>query len=60
MKTIESTTERFDLDSDVMYWIREVEEELREIDRQQHKLLRERTKYEGTLLWLRNLGETEY
>ena len=54
------TAENFNLESDVAYWITEVEDELREIDRKQHQLLRERTKYEGTLLWLRNLHKSEY
>ena len=47
---------RFTLEDEVHYWIREVEEELREIDRQQEQLSRERAKYEGTLLWLKNMN----
>lgn len=57
--TAELDTANFDLGSDVAYWISEVEEELRELDRTQHQLLRERTKYEGTLLWLKNLHQSE-
>ncbi len=51
--------ENFDLDNDIEFWIREVEAELKEIDRQQHQLIRDRTKYEGTLLWLKKLHESQ-
>lgn len=46
---------RFDLNDEVAYWIQEVEEELKEIERQQQQLTAERAKYEGTLLWLKQM-----
>ena len=51
--------ENFDQENDIEFWIREVEAELKEIDRQQHQLIRDRTKYEGTLLWLKKLHESQ-
>ncbi|MBO6557739.1 MAG: hypothetical protein JJ934_12540 [Pseudomonadales bacterium] len=49
----------FDLGNDIEFWIKEVEAELKEIERQQHQLIRDRTKYEGTLLWLKKLHESQ-
>lgn len=54
-----NSIENFDLDSDIEFWIKEVEAELRDIDEQQHQLIKDRTKYEGTLLWLRKLHESQ-
>ena len=50
---------RFTLQDEVEYWIREVEEELKEIERQQQQLSAERAKFEGTLHWLKNMTAAE-
>lgn len=57
MNTAEVADPEYDLNPEVAYWIDQVEKELREIDRQQYKLVRERTKFEGSLRWLRGLLE---
>ncbi len=59
MGAAETMIEENDLDNEVGYWIQEVEEELKAIDRQQHELIRERTKFEGTLRWLKGLLESD-
>ena len=56
---MENVAEGTDLTTEVTYWIREVEEELMEIDRQQYELIRDRTKFEGTLRWLKGLLESD-
>ncbi len=57
MGATELVEPEYDLNLEVAYWIDQVEKELREIDRQQYKLVRERTKFEGSLRWLQGLLE---
>jgi len=46
-----------DISNEISALIKEVEEEVKNIDLQQHNLIREKTRCEGTLLWLKNLLE---
>ena len=59
MDCVETVLGRSSIDEEVNFWINEVKEELKEIDQQQHDLIRRRTKSEGTLRWLNNLQQHE-